>query len=107
MPVKLANGALLEVQLGTSDVVALGQIGDDLLADPTTIVDVGLALAEAPLQALDAATVGGLAAEVIGVLEVNCVVGAAWVCVSDVATVMLQVQVEVEGFSEVEKVVVL
>lgn len=107
MPVKLANGALLEVQLGTSDVVALGQIGDDLLADPATIVDVGLALAEAPFQALDAATVGGLATEIVGVLEVNGVVGATWVCVSDVAMVMLQVLVEVEGGSEVVNVFVM
>lgn len=84
VPVKLAEGALPEMKLGSSNVVALGQISDDLLADPTTIVDVGLALTEAPLQALDAATVGGLTAKVVGVLEVNCVVGAAWMCVSDV-----------------------
>lgn len=83
MPVQLAQSTLLEMQLGAGNVVALGQIGDDLLADPTTIVDVGLALAEAPLQALDAATVGGLAAKVVGVLEVECVVGAAWMCVSE------------------------
>ena len=83
MPVQLAQSTLLEMQLGAGDVVALGQIGDDLLADPTTIVDVGLALAEAPLQALDVATVGGLAAKVVGVLEVECVVGAAWMCVSE------------------------
>lgn len=68
MPVKLAYGTLLKVQLGGGDVMALGQIGNDLLADPTSIVDVGLALAEAPLQALDTASVGRLAAKVVRVL---------------------------------------
>ena len=75
MPVKLAQGALLEVQLGGGEVVALGQIGNDLLADPATVVDVGLALAEAPLQALDVATISGLTAEVVGVLQVEGEVG--------------------------------
>lgn len=77
MPVKLAYGTLLKVQLGGGDVMALRQIGNDLLADPTSIVDVGLALAEAPLQALDTASVGGLAAKVVRVLQVKGMVGAA------------------------------
>lgn len=80
MPVQFAQGALLEVQLGTGNVVALGQIGDDLLANPSTVVDVGLALAEAPFQALNATTIGGLATQVIRVLQVKCMVGATWVC---------------------------
>lgn len=79
---KLAQGTLLEMQLGGGDVMALGQIGDDLLADPTAIVNVGLTLAEAPLQALDTASIGGLAAKIVRVLQVKCVVGAAWSCVS-------------------------
>lgn len=68
MPVQLAQGSLPEVQLGSGDIVALRQISDDLLADPATVVDVGLALAKAPLQALDTSTVGRLAAKVIWVL---------------------------------------
>lgn len=50
MPVKFAGGTFLQVLLGAGDVVARGQIRDDLLSDPTSREQTCLGVGEAPLQ---------------------------------------------------------
>ena len=52
VPVQLANAAFGQVLLGTGDVVAGGQIGDDLLSDPATGQLAGLGVGEAPFEVL-------------------------------------------------------
>jgi hypothetical protein len=71
---ELTDSALLEMQLGTGNVVALGQISDDLLADPASVEDLVLGLAEAPFHVWNAASVSGLAAEIVRVLDIDLVV---------------------------------
>jgi hypothetical protein len=49
MPVELTNCTLLQVLLGTGDVVALRQILDDLLTNPTAGEEACLRVGETPL----------------------------------------------------------
>lgn len=73
----LPDGPLLEVLLGGSDVVALRQVLHDLLADPAAVEDAHLGVGEAPLQVGHDAVVRWLLAEIVGVLQVELLVGAA------------------------------
>lgn len=82
VPVELANAALGEVLLGSGDVFAGRQIGDDLLSDPTARKLASLRVGEAPLKVLYGACVGRFLAEVGRVVDVNALVGAACVIVS-------------------------
>lgn len=79
MPVKLADRALAQVLLRAGNVVARGQVGDDLLAHPAAFEDARLGVGEAPFQVGHGAGVGRLLAQVVGVLQVERLVGAACV----------------------------
>ncbi len=74
MPMQLPKCAFLQVLLGRGDVVALRQIRDYLLPDPTTVEDACLGVAEAPLQIGHDAVVSGLLAQVVRVLDVQSMV---------------------------------
>ena len=82
VPVELADGTLLQMLLGGRDVVAGGEIGDDLLPDPAAVEQPGLGVGEAPLQVGNDAVVGALRPEVVGVLQVDLLVRPAWSTVS-------------------------
>lgn len=77
VPVELTNGALDQVLLGTRDVMARGKILDDLLTDPTTLQKTSLGIREAPLEVGNNAIVRRLTTEVVWVLEIELLVGAA------------------------------
>lgn len=77
MPVKFTDRALGQVLLRAGYVVARGQIGDDLLADPAALEDARLGVGEAPFQVGHDAGVGRLLTQVVGVLQVELLVGAA------------------------------
>lgn len=53
MPVQFANAAFGQVLLGSGDVFARGQVGDDLLAHPAAGELAGFGVGEAPLEILD------------------------------------------------------
>jgi hypothetical protein len=74
VPMKLPQRPFLQMLLGSSDVMALGKIGDDLLAHPASIEDSCLGIGETPLHVWDKAVVRGLLAEVVRVLEVQLLV---------------------------------
>lgn len=77
VPVQLADGALAQVLLGGGDVAAGGQVGDDLLARPAAVAEFDVRVGEAPLEVRHDAVVGGRAAEVRRVVQVDLLVGAA------------------------------
>jgi hypothetical protein len=52
VPVQLANAAFGQVLLGTGDVVTGGQVGDDLLSDPTAGQLADFGVGEAPFEVL-------------------------------------------------------
>jgi hypothetical protein len=52
VPMQLPNAAFGQVLLGTGDVVAGGQVGDDLLSDPAAGQLAGLRVGEAPFEVL-------------------------------------------------------
>lgn len=76
MPVQLSDGTLLEVLLGAGDVLAGGEVGDDLLAHPAAIEQTGVGVGEGPLQIHDDTRVGGFLAEVGRVGQVQSSIGA-------------------------------
>lgn len=77
MPVKLTNSTLAQMLLSSSNVMAGGEVRNDLLPDPTTVEDLCLGVRESPFQAGDAACVGALLAETVGRLAVSPVVCSA------------------------------
>lgn len=82
---KLANGTLLQMLLRACNVVTCGQVRNDLLADPTTLEDARLGVGEAPFQVGHRAGVGRLLSEVVWVLHIQRMVGAAY-CMQILAT---------------------
>lgn len=76
VPVQLANSTFLQMLLGPGNIVALGQILDDLLARPATGEQSGLRLRETPLDIGHEAIVSGRGAKLIRDLEVDLLVGA-------------------------------
>lgn len=68
MPVKLTNGALDEMLLSACNVVARGEICDDLLPDPATLEETRLGVGEAPLHVRHDTIVGRLLAEIVWIL---------------------------------------
>jgi hypothetical protein len=76
VPVKLANRALSQVLLRGRDVLAAGQVGDDLLAHPATLQEPRPRVGEAPFEVRYHTRVSALLAEVVGVLEVDLMVCA-------------------------------
>jgi hypothetical protein len=77
VPVKLTNGTFLEMLLGTSNIMALGQILNHLLSGPTTREKLSLRLRETPLDIGHKAVVSARSPELIRVLEVIGLVGSA------------------------------
>lgn len=74
---QLPDGSFLKMLLCSRDVMALGQVLNDLLADPASIQDTGFGVGKPPFQIRDNSVVSGLLAEVVGVFSVNLVVGTA------------------------------
>lgn len=74
MPMQLAIGTLLQMLLGTRNIMAGWQIRDDLLSGPTTIEKSRSGITETPSQIWDEATVRALSSEIVGLLEVKLVV---------------------------------
>jgi hypothetical protein len=62
VPVHFAEAVLGQVLLGAGDVVAGGQVGDDLLAHPAARELTGFGVGEAPFEVRDGAGVGGFLA---------------------------------------------
>jgi hypothetical protein len=78
MPMKFTKSSLLQMLLGSGNIVAfpvstikliqpcwnlpLGQVLDDLVSGPASIENFGLGVREAPLQVGNGATVSGLPA---------------------------------------------
>lgn len=87
MPVKLANGTLLQMLLCAGNVVTGRQISNDLLAHPTTLEDARLGVGEAPFQVGHRAGVGRLLSEVVWVLDIQRMVGAAY-CIPALAVAL-------------------
>ena len=68
---QFADSALLQMLLGTCDVMALGQILNDLLSRPATWEQPSLRLREAPLDVGHKAIIGTGSAELVWVLKVE------------------------------------
>lgn len=77
MPMQLSHCSTLDMLLGGCNIVTLRQVLNDLLADPASVEDAGLRIRESPFQVRHHAAVSGLPAEIVWVLSVNCIVGAA------------------------------
>lgn len=77
MPMQLSYCSTLDMLLSRCNIVTLRQVLNDLLADPASVEDTGLGIREPPFQVRDHAAVSRLPAEVVWVLSVDCIVGAA------------------------------
>lgn len=77
VPVQFANTTLCQVLLGTGDVIASREIGDDLLSDPAAGELAGFGVGEAPFEVLHGTRVGGFLSEVGWVIDVDVFVRAA------------------------------
>jgi hypothetical protein len=71
VPVQFADSALLQVLLGTCNVMALRQVLDDLLPRPAAWEQSSLRLGETPLDIGHEAIIGTGSAELVWVLEVE------------------------------------
>ena len=81
MPMQLPNRTLLQMLLGSCDVVTSREVIVDLFADPSTRIDSRFGVTETPLQVWDGAGVGALFAQVGWVGDVDLAVGStcyAW-----------------------------
>lgn len=74
MPMKLANGSLLQMLLSSCDVVTCRKIGYNLFPSPTSIEDLRLGITEAPFEVGNKPTVSALSSKVIGILEVELMI---------------------------------
>lgn len=77
MPVQLTDSPLLQMLLGTGDVMALRQILNDLFTGPAAVEQLCLTLREAPFHIGDEAVVSAWGAELIWVLQVDGLVGSS------------------------------
>jgi hypothetical protein len=68
--------------LSGSDIFAGWDIGDDLLANPATVEDLGLRITKAPFEVWDRASICAFRTQIVGVLQVNLVVCSSCRCVS-------------------------
>lgn len=78
MPVELADRPLGQVLLGGRDVHGGGEVGDDLLPDPAAVQDPRARVGETPFQVGHHTVVGALPAQVVRVLQIECLVGAPY-----------------------------
>lgn len=76
MPMQLSKGTLLQVLLGSRNIMAGRKIRSDLFSGPTTREDIGLGIRESPFQVLNVTIVSVLLAQVIWILQVNGLVCA-------------------------------
>lgn len=74
MPVEFTHGPLGQVLLRRRDVMALRQVLDDLLAQPSSREQTGLRVREPPLQVWHNAVIGFLGAEVTGVIFIDVLI---------------------------------
>lgn len=72
---QLANSTLLQVLLGTSNVMALWQVLDNLFSGPTSGEQSCLGLGETPLHIGHESIIGARGAELVGVLDIENFVG--------------------------------
>lgn len=70
MPVQFTDSTLLQVLLGTGDIVALGKVLDDLLTRPTSGKEFGLGLRETPFDIGHKAIISAAGTELVGVLSI-------------------------------------
>jgi hypothetical protein len=73
--VKLTDGALFQVLLGTSNVSALRQVLNNLFSGPTAGKELGLGLGETPLDIRHKTVVSAGCPELVRVLEIHGLVG--------------------------------
>lgn len=74
MPVQLTNCSLGQVLLSPGNVMALREVSDDLLPDPTAFEYSRFGIRKAPFQIRHDATICRLATEVVWILKVELVV---------------------------------
>ena len=79
MPMQFSQSTFLEMLLSSRNILTRWQISDNLFPSPTTIEDFGFRIAETPLEVDDRPSVGTLLSEIVWVLEVELVVGAAFI----------------------------
>jgi len=82
MPVQLADATLRQMLLGTGDIIAGGEISDDLFSDPAARQLTCFRVGEAPLEILYCAGVGGLLSKVGWIVNVDVPIGAACIDVN-------------------------
>lgn len=78
MPVQLTGSPLLQVLLGTSNIMTLWQILNDLLAGPTAREQFGLRLRETPLDVGNEAIVRGRGTKLIWILQIHSLVRSTY-----------------------------
>lgn len=71
MPMQLSNSTLLQVLLGSRNIMTSRKIRSDLFPGPATREDIGLGVGESPFQVLNVTTVSILLAQIIWILQVN------------------------------------
>jgi hypothetical protein len=76
---KFPDGALLQMLLGSCNVMALWQILYNLLTHPASVEDFGLRIRESPFQVRYGSGIGALFAQIGRVIEVDLMVCAAFV----------------------------
>lgn len=78
MPMELPYCALGEMLLRGRDVVALGQVLDDLLAEPSSLEEPRFGVGEPPLQVWDNSGICRLLAQVVRVSNIDLPVCSSW-----------------------------
>ena len=89
MPMKLTNGALLQVLLSSSNVMALRQVLHDLLTNPTSREDLGLRVREPPLKIWNCSSICGLLAKIVRVVEVDLMIGSTYIRLAQVGVTQM------------------
>lgn len=74
---KLTDSSLLQMLLGTCNVVTGRQVSHDLFTNPAALENSGLGVGKAPLQVGDDAIVCGLTAQVVWVGNIDRVVSSS------------------------------
>lgn len=73
---KLSDCALLQMLLRSSDICTDGQVGDNLLTNPSAFEKTSLGIRKAPLKVRDDAVIRGLSTQIVRVLQIELLVGA-------------------------------
>ena len=75
MPVQFPDGTFGQMQLRRGKVLAGREVGDHLLAHPSAFEQSFVGVGQTPLQVRNDTVVGAGGAEVVGVLQVELVIG--------------------------------